>query len=362
MMLECLVIGAGQSGLSCAQQLAARGIDYLVIDAHPRIGDVWRRRPASLQLFTSRQFCQLGDLPMAGEAGGFPGAAEFGDYLEQFAQAKALKVRLRCKVLHLQRRAKAFAATLDDGTELAARTVINATGSNQLACVPALAAGLGESVVQLTAANYHSPADITAPGPVLVVGDGASGRQIAQELSASHDVILATGRKRKLVPNVVLGRDIFWWLSKLGLLQAPTGSAIANIMRRRDPIPAKSVCNENLERSGVRIKPRTEAARGSAVSFADGSAEVVGTVIWCGGYREDLSWIDLARVKTENGQLHHHRGKTGQPGFYVVGRKWLTCRASELVLGIAADAALVAGYVAEQLDKQAAGAASTTGK
>ena len=55
-------------------------------------------------------------------------------------------------------------------------------------------------------------------GRVLVVGGGNSGFQIAKELSTSHAVELAVGSRQTPLPQRVLGRDLFWWLTKLRLL------------------------------------------------------------------------------------------------------------------------------------------------
>ncbi|SFU53536.1 flavin-containing monooxygenase [Pseudoduganella namucuonensis] len=357
-MIDCLVVGAGQSGLSCAFLLAAAGHSYQVIDAHRRVGDVWRQRPRNLRLFTSRQFCRLGDMAMPGEQGGFPSAAEFADHLERFAAERRLNVRLDCRVDRVAWRDGAFVATLAGGEEIRARTVINATGSSQVPIVPALAGAFDPRVRQLTAASYRDPDSVDKAGPVLVVGDGASGRQIALELAATHQVVMSMGRKRKLVPNRVLGRDIFWWLTRLGVLYAPTGSPIAGMLRKRDPIPAGDADNERLREAGVTLKPRTSGAAGDSASFSDGSSTRVGTVVWCGGYKEDLGWIALPGVDTRAGHIEHRRGKTAQPGFFVMGRKWLSCRASELVLGAAADAEIVLGHVAEQLGLPGAVSAS----
>jgi hypothetical protein len=41
---DCLIVGAGQSGLNVAGRLKALGVSYLVIDKNPRVGDNWRLR------------------------------------------------------------------------------------------------------------------------------------------------------------------------------------------------------------------------------------------------------------------------------------------------------------------------------
>ena len=45
-----LVVGGGQAGLATAARLRALGVDTLIVDRHPRIGDNWRRRYHSLTL------------------------------------------------------------------------------------------------------------------------------------------------------------------------------------------------------------------------------------------------------------------------------------------------------------------------
>jgi putative flavoprotein involved in K+ transport len=152
---------------------------------------------------------------------------------------------------------------------------------------------------------------------------------------------------RKLVPNVVLGRDVFWWLDKIGLLFAGRDSVVAEIMRKRDPIPVASANDAQLLSAGVVLKPRAIDAQGTRIFFSDGSDHAVNAVVWCGGYRENLDWIDLPLIN-EPGSLTQGQGLTPEQGFYLVGRKWLTCRASELVLGVERDATKVVGYVTEQ--------------
>jgi putative flavoprotein involved in K+ transport len=48
-----LVIGAAQAGLSIAARLNQLGVDTLVVEKWPRIGDSWRKRYHSLALHNS---------------------------------------------------------------------------------------------------------------------------------------------------------------------------------------------------------------------------------------------------------------------------------------------------------------------
>ena len=47
---EVVIIGGGQSGLMLAARLEQIGVDTLVVEKTPRVGDVWRNRYHSLQL------------------------------------------------------------------------------------------------------------------------------------------------------------------------------------------------------------------------------------------------------------------------------------------------------------------------
>ncbi len=46
---DTIVIGAGQAGLSAGYHLARRGLRFVILDAHERIGDSWRVRLRSLR-------------------------------------------------------------------------------------------------------------------------------------------------------------------------------------------------------------------------------------------------------------------------------------------------------------------------
>ncbi|PKX90546.1 flavin-containing monooxygenase [Aspergillus novofumigatus IBT 16806] len=56
---DCLIVGAGHSGLNVAGRLKALGVSYLVIDKNPRVGDDWRLRYDSAKLHTIRDYSHL---------------------------------------------------------------------------------------------------------------------------------------------------------------------------------------------------------------------------------------------------------------------------------------------------------------
>src|SRR5690606_13769419 len=75
-----VVIGAGQAGLAAGRELRAAGHDVLLLDAHDRIGESWRRRWDSLRLFTPARFSALPGMPFPGPPDRYPGKDEVADY------------------------------------------------------------------------------------------------------------------------------------------------------------------------------------------------------------------------------------------------------------------------------------------
>ena len=71
-------------------------------------------------------------------------------------------------------------------------------------------------MVQVHSSAYRNPQQLPA-GAVLVVGGGASGVQIAQELNKSgRKVYLSIGRYRR-IPRTYRGRDLYWWFGALNV-------------------------------------------------------------------------------------------------------------------------------------------------
>jgi hypothetical protein len=58
-MLDCVVVGAGMSGLSVAGRLKALGLSYVVVDRNPQVGDNWLLRYDSVRLHTTREYSHL---------------------------------------------------------------------------------------------------------------------------------------------------------------------------------------------------------------------------------------------------------------------------------------------------------------
>ncbi|HYG69234.1 MAG TPA: hypothetical protein VD838_16300, partial [Anaeromyxobacteraceae bacterium] len=241
-----------------------------------------------------------------------------------------------------------FVAETEDGAPRRARAVVVAAGAFQEPAVPSLARGFSDGVVQLTAATYRNPRQLPR-APVLVAGDGATGRQVALELAADREVWLATGRPRVVTAQRILGRDQLWWSERLGLLRASRRSPVGRLVRRLDAFPGPHLRLPALRKRGVRVVGRVVGARGRAALVDGGRALEIDAVIWATGYRERTDWLDLPAAKDAGGRIVEHRGVSPEPGLYFVGREWQWSRGSALVCGVGRDAAWLARRVADWL-------------
>jgi putative flavoprotein involved in K+ transport len=217
-----------------------------------------------------------------------------------------------------------------------------ATGPFQLPRVPAIAEGLAPEVFQAHSTAYRRPCEVPA-GTVLVVGGGNTGFQIARELAATHRVHLAVGSRQTPLPQTFLGRDLFWWLTKTGLMKKTLQSRLGRRLRDRDALIASSP--RRLKRRGVDLKPRAVGASGRSVRFDDGSKLDVDAVIWATGYQSDHSWIELP-VTDPGGRVRQRRGVTDVPGLYFLGLAWQHTRGSALLGWVQDDAEFIAEQIA----------------
>jgi putative flavoprotein involved in K+ transport len=178
---------------------------------------------------------------------------------------------------------------------------------------------------------------------VLVVGGGNTGFQIAEELSAEHEVHLSIGSRQAPLPQKILGFDAFRFLDATGLIYKTRDSRLGKRMVGSETLVGYSP-RKLRRRHGVTLRSRTTAAAGTTMSFEDGTTLEASSVIWATGFGLDHSFVK-APVFDANGQVMHRRGVTEAPGLYFLGLPWLHTRGSAL-LGFVKDDAQ---YLAERI-------------
>ena len=341
---DVLVVGGGQAGLAAGYYLKRTGIPFLILEAGSRVGDSWRRRWDSLELFTTGRYSALPGLRFPGDQGRFAGKDDVADYLESYARTFDLAVRLGSKATALHSGDGGYRVAVEDGSVYEAEQVVVATGAYQRPYVPPVSSQLAAAVTQLHSAEYRNPAQLP-PGEALVVGGANSGVQIAQELARERRVSLAIGTKPLRLPRRILGRSLHWWGDHLGLITAPI-ARFRGAKRSGDLLIGTSY--RQLARDhGVQLLGRAVEARGRTIGCSDGRSVEADVVVWATGFRPDYSWID-APVLDERGQPVHRRGVSEATGLYFLGMHLQHSLGSSLIGFVKHDAEYLAEKIAER--------------
>ena len=338
--LDVLVIGAGQTGLTVGYYLREAGLRFLIVDGADQVGAAWAERWESLVLFTPRRYNAMPGLAFDGDPDREPTRDEVIDYLHRYATELDLPIELNNPVTSLDFRDGRYVAEIPNQTIMADQVIV-ASGPFQQPRMPAFAASVAADVYQTHSTGYRRPSDVP-PGRAVVVGGGNTGYQIAEELAADHKVVLAVGSRQTPLPVRLLGRQIFWWGTKLGVLKVSVESRTGKRLSQRETLIGSSP--RKAKRLGIVLKPRAVAASGRTVRFADGTQTETDAVIWATGYQPEYSWIKLPVVDGD-GRVRHRRGVTDHAGLYFLGLTWQHTRGSAL-LGFVSDDAR---YISEQV-------------
>ena len=338
---EVVVVGGGQAGLAIGYFLAEQGRRFTILEAADAPAAAWRARWDSLELFTPARYDGLPGQLFPGDPDRYPGRDEVVAYLTDYARDFELPVELDSRVLAIHGSDNAYLVELDDRSYDAEHVVV-ATGPFQAPLVPAIAERLDPEIIQLHSSAYRKPEDLPA-GPVLVVGGGNTGYQIAEELCRVHEVHLSIGSRQTPLPQRLLGRDLFRYLEATGLMAKTTDSRIGQRMKDRDTLIGSSP-RAARRRHGIHLQARTADIEGTEVRFEDGARLSPRAVIWATGFGLDHSWIHLP-VFDDDGQLVHQRGVTAAPGLYFLGMPWQHTRGSALLGWVKDDARHLAEHI-----------------
>ncbi|WP_448002884.1 flavin-containing monooxygenase [Agromyces bauzanensis] len=349
-MLDTVVIGGGQAGLAIGSHLLRQHRDIAILDAHERVGDAWRLRWDSLRLFTPAKYDGLEGMPFPGDRLGFPTKDELADYLETYAARFRLPVHPGVRVDRLRREDGHFVVSAGE-RRWTSQNVVVATGGCGAPDVPDFARRLGTSIVQLHSSEYRNPGQLR-PGPVLVVGVGNSGAEIALEVSGVRPTFIA-GTPTGELPvrhGRAAARFLFPVVRFAGLHVLSRGTPIGRrvlpkLVARGTPLMRTRL--EDLEAAGVvHVARVTGVQDGNPVVTGDRVLDVA-NVIWCTGYTEDLGWMDVPAFDDDGRLVQRHGVVTPVPGLYVIGQEGMHSMMSATLPGAAHDAAYLARKMRE---------------
>jgi putative flavoprotein involved in K+ transport len=405
---DCVVIGAGQAGLAMSRVLTDRGVDHVVLE-QGRVAERWRsERWNSLRLLTPNWQTRLPGFAYDGaQPDGFMTMTQVVTFFERYAMSFGAPVVSDTTVRAVTRHPGAFRVATFAG-DWSARSVVIATGHAQRPFVPSMARHVPRAIAQLTPTSYRSPGDLP-PGGVLVVGASASGIQLADELQrAGRAVTIAAGHHTRL-PRQYRGRDIMWWLDRMGVLDE-TVDQVYDVEISRDQPSLQLIGHPDrltldlagLRDRGARVVGRLVAIDGAVARLADDlvattaaadiklasllnridtyiatqglvagaapklepqclsfvdaptavdlDASGIKTIVWATGFRRDYRWLRVP-VVDRRGEIKHDGGVTAAPGLYVIGLHFLRRRNSSFIDGVGADAIALGEHVVNYLER-----------
>ncbi|THK34204.1 FAD-dependent oxidoreductase [Ensifer sp. MPMI2T] len=401
-ILDVVVVGAGSAGLGISYFLTQQRRSHQVLE-RGRIGETWRTQRWDSFRLNSPNIRSLlpGDSPDVPDPWGASTQHQFVAYLESYAERHRLPVITDAPVGELSRDDGLFLVTTPRGV-VRTRNVVIASGSLNCPKRPPGSAELPTTLRQLDSSAYRNAAELE-PGAVLVIGNGQSGGQIAEDLVlAGRSIFLATSRAGRLVRHY-RGGDIFNWMTLSGFLDVPR----TDIVLPSGKLPTRALLGathtislQSLSAQGVVLLGRFLGVENGILIFGDNldehmrfadesSAEVkrfiddyirraglnappaeddpaemiaprlatppirsielatsgIRSVIWCTGFRGDFRWIKIPNTIDDDGQPIHENGIGFVPGLYFSGLDFASTRKSGIIAGIAEEAARLVNHL-----------------
>jgi len=397
--VEAVVVGGGQAGLSVSHGLVEAGVRHVVIE-RDSIAHEWRDgRWDAFTLVTPNWHCHLPGYPYDGDdPDGFMTRDETHAWVRRYADTFDAPVAEGVAVQLVTRRPDGvFVVTTSAGT-ITADTVTAATGGYHRPVVPTWAAQVPAHVHQVHSHEYRNAAALPE-GPVLVIGTGQSGTQIAEDLHLEgRQVHLAVGRAPR-VARFHRGKDCMTWLAEMGVYDIPIATrglakreSTNHYVTGRDG--GRDVDLRAFAREGMGLHGRATGIEDGVVHFDDTLAanlahadsvadsikddidayiaregidapaearyvpvwqpepgpttlplDEVATIIWAIGFRADWSWLGELDVLDPEGLPLQDRGETSVPGFRFIGLPWMHTWGSGRFHAVARDAEHVAAGI-----------------
>ncbi|MFD5225729.1 NAD(P)-binding domain-containing protein [Microbacterium sp. NPDC058342] len=306
-ILESVVVGAGQAGLSASYHLKRLGIERVVLDANHRPGGAWQHRWNALTMHDVHGVAELpADAPPArsSQRANRVVPATFAAY----ERAHALPV-IRPVTVRRVSDAGGILTVDADARQWRTRTLVNATGTWTrpfLPHYPGMETFLGE---QLHTVDYPG-AEHFRGRRVLVVGAGASAVQFLGALAPIADTLWVTRR-----PPVWRTDDF----------TPEAGAAAVSLVEQRVArgLPPESVVSvtglmlrpqeREAERLGAyaRRRPMFQRIEPDGVRWPDGSFERVDAILWATGFRPAVAHLAPLHLRGPMGGIQLDRNGRG---------------------------------------------------
>jgi putative flavoprotein involved in K+ transport len=210
----CLVVGGGQNGLQLAARLGRLGVPTLVIDAHQRPGDCWRKRYPSLHLHDPIFLDHFPYLPFPEHWPLFTAKDRMADWLELYVEAMDIDLwsGTRCVAARYDDDLEQWEVTVERGGEtlvLQPKQLVLATGLSGAKYTPSIAGAERFAGAQYHSADHRGGAGM-AGRRCVVIGSNNSAHDIAVDLWEHGAEVTMVQRS----PTIVVRADTMSELAK----------------------------------------------------------------------------------------------------------------------------------------------------
>ncbi|GAK76246.1 potassium uptake [Nonlabens ulvanivorans] len=343
-MLDYVVIGGAQAGLSMAYHLQKQNKKFIVIDGEKEVGASWLNRWDSLKLFTPTEYNHLPGLKFRAPKNHYPTKFEVANYFKSFVEKFDIPIQLNTLVTSVRKNKKTFIIEYKDGF-IESKNVIVATGPFHIPYTPPCHTKASQEILQIHS-NYYKNADQLQEGDALIVGGGDSGYQILNEISkdSTRTVYFSGDTTVKSLPQQFLGKTLWWWFTITGFLNYNKYSWIGKkINSSTQPVIGTDV-KGILSRENVIPVGRTKDASDQKIIFENQKVSTIKNIIWATGYRPNFSWIEGLELDANN-YPKNYRGISNIKGLYFMGLPWMYTRGSATLGGVSKDADFLANYI-----------------
>ncbi|WP_028887431.1 flavin-containing monooxygenase [Tenacibaculum ovolyticum] len=346
-MLDYIIIGGAQSGLSMAYHLKKMDKEFLILDGEKEIGASWLNRWDSLKLFTPTEYNHLPGLKFDAPKGHYPTKFDVSNYFKTYVEKFNIPVQFETLVTSVRKTEKGFQVIYKDG-KIEAKNVIIATGPFHIPYTPPCHTKISADILQMHS-NYYKRVSQLKEGDTLVVGGGDSGYQILNEISkdSSRTVYFSGDTTVKSLPQQFLGKTLWWWFTIIGFLSYSKYSWIGKkISSFSQPVIGTDV-KEILSRENVICVGRTKDALNNDITFEKSKIATIKNIIWSTGYRPDFKWIEGLELDG-NSYPKNYRGVSNIEGLYFIGLPWMFTRGSATLGGVSKDASYLADIISKK--------------
>jgi putative flavoprotein involved in K+ transport len=201
-----LVVGGGQAGLSVAARLTQLGVDALIVDRWPRVGDNWRRRYHALTLHNQVHVNHLPYMPFPPSWPTYIPKDKLAGWFEAYVEALELNywpaTAFEGGTYDEQEQRWTVLLRREGGTrQMRPRHVVMATGVSGIPNLPDIP-GLRDFAGTVLHSSQYDDGEAWRGRDVLVVGTGNSGHDIAQDLHSSGARVTLVQRSPTLIVNL----------------------------------------------------------------------------------------------------------------------------------------------------------------